>query len=86
MLKLSSLTVASLMLLQLPAAHAQDAAPVSDVAARIDAAISPYFKADAPGASVIVVKDGKTIFRKGYGMADVEKGIPMDAGAQHRLR
>ena len=85
MLKLSSLTVASLMLLQLPAAHAQDAAPVSDVAARIDAAISPYFKADAPGASVIVVKDGKTLFRKGYGMADVSKGIPMDAGAQHRI-
>lgn len=85
MLKMSSLTAASLILLQLPAANAQNAPGDADVATRIDAAIAPYFKPDAPGASVIVVKDGKTIFRKGYGMADVAKGIPMDAGAQHRI-
>jgi D-alanyl-D-alanine carboxypeptidase len=85
MLKLSCLTVACLILLPSPAAYAQKAAPEGDLAARIDAAIAPYFKPDAPGGSVIVVKDGKTVFRKGYGMADLAKGIPMDAGAQHRI-
>ncbi|HEU4851941.1 MAG TPA: serine hydrolase [Telluria sp.] len=86
MFKLSSICTASVILLQLPAAYAQSAPPAAgDMAARIDAAIAPYFKPDAPGASVIVVKDGKTVFRKGYGMADVAKGIPMDAGAQHRI-
>jgi CubicO group peptidase (beta-lactamase class C family) len=31
------------------------------------------------GAAVSVVKDGKLFFAKGYGYADVEKGIPVDA-------
>src|SRR5512139_4045166 len=30
------------------------------------------------GAAVSVVKDGKLFFAKGYGYADVEKGIPVD--------
>ncbi|MBI5033939.1 MAG: serine hydrolase [Chloroflexi bacterium] len=31
------------------------------------------------GAAVSVVKDGKLFFAKGYGYADIEKGIPVDA-------
>jgi len=31
-----------------------------------------------PGAAVSVVKDGKLFFAKGYGYADIEKGIPVD--------
>jgi len=61
------------------------AALATPVDQQIDAAIAPYFQAGAPGASVIVVKDGKTIFRKGYGMADVAKGVAMDASFQHRI-
>jgi CubicO group peptidase (beta-lactamase class C family) len=30
------------------------------------------------GAAVSVVKDGKLFFTKGYGYADLEKGIPVD--------
>jgi len=30
------------------------------------------------GAAVVVVKDGKQVFAKGYGFADLEKGIPVD--------
>lgn len=82
MSKLPSFCIASLILMSPATAHAH---ATTDAAKQIDAALSPYFKPDAPGGSVIVVKDGKTIFRKGYGMADVAKGIPMDAGAQHRI-
>src|SRR5215207_7752486 len=31
------------------------------------------------GAAVAVVKDGKLFFAKGYGYADVEKGIPVNS-------
>ena len=31
------------------------------------------------GAAVSVVKDGKLSFTKGYGYADLEKGIPVDS-------
>ncbi len=31
-----------------------------------------------PGAVIVVVQDGKTVFSKGYGLANVAQGIPMD--------
>lgn len=52
---------------------------------QVDAAIGSYFSADAPGASIIVVRDGTVVLRKGYGMADVAKGIPMSGAEQHRI-
>ncbi|MGI4718803.1 MAG: serine hydrolase [Janthinobacterium lividum] len=48
-----------------------------DLASRLDAAIAPYFQPDAPGATVIVAKDGKTVLRRAYGMADTAKGVNM---------
>jgi len=48
-----------------------------DLASRIDTAIAPFFKADMPGATVIVVKDGKPVLRRAYGMADTTKGVKM---------
>jgi CubicO group peptidase (beta-lactamase class C family) len=81
MLKLSALGVAALMLLQAPASFADTTPPAAVVdqalAARIDAAIAPWFKPDAPGATVIVTRDGKTVFRKAYGMADVARHVAM---------
>lgn len=81
MLKLSALCIAALVLLHAPASSAETApaAAVADqaLAARIDAAIAPYFKPDAPGAAVIVTRDGQTVFRKAYGMADVARHVPM---------
>lgn len=40
-----------------------------DLGAQIDAALARQYKPRDPGATVIVVKDGATIFRKAYGMA-----------------
>lgn len=36
-------------------------------------------KSHIPGAVISVVKDGKVFFTKGYGYANVEKKIPVDA-------
>lgn len=87
--KLNSYCLAAVLLLQLPFA-AVHAAPVSaiadkDIASRIDAAIAPYYKAGDPGATVIVVRDGKTVLRKAYGMADVGNEVAMKPGATLRL-
>jgi len=61
-------------------AHAE--APLAE---RIDEALKPFFKADAPGATVIVMKDGAPVFRKAYGLADVDKNLPMQPEMQLRL-
>jgi CubicO group peptidase (beta-lactamase class C family) len=62
-------------------AAAKETAPLTrldkDLAFRLHATLAPYFPPDAPGAAVIVVKDGKTLLRQAYGMADVGKGVKM---------
>ena len=81
MLKRFHGTIAVLLVLTAstaPAASAAPAAPAAPtLAERIDATLAPLYKNDAPGATVIVVKDGKTVFRKAYGMADVAGGRPL---------
>jgi CubicO group peptidase (beta-lactamase class C family) len=88
MIKLSAIAMAACIALQVPV-HSALAAPVAAseqaVAARIDALLAPLFKADAPGATVIVVKDGKTVFRKAYGLADVAGKQLLKPDAQMRL-
>ncbi len=44
---------------------------------KLDAIATEAFAKDGPGGSVIVVQDGKTLLRKGYGMADLELGVPV---------
>ncbi|MBL8516778.1 MAG: serine hydrolase [Betaproteobacteria bacterium] len=56
-----------------------------DIARQIDTVLAATFKSDEPGAAVIVVKDGKTVLRKGYGMADVEKKIAIQPGDVFRI-
>ncbi|SFB72777.1 serine hydrolase [Massilia yuzhufengensis] len=81
MLTRTAICAAALLLCQPHAAFAQDKAPVSreaqDLAGRLDATIAPYFQPDAPGAAILVVKDGKTVLRRAYGMADTAKGVKM---------
>jgi CubicO group peptidase (beta-lactamase class C family) len=78
MLKPSCGAIAAILVLHIPAAFATPAAPEAPqapqlLAERIDAVIAPYYRSDAPGATIIVVKDGKTMFRKAYGMADIAR-------------
>ena len=89
MLKLSAVCVAVLVVMGGPAAYAQ-AAPAArpgqpPLAAAIDASVGAHFKADEPGATIIVVKDGKTVLRKAYGMADTAKGVNMTPDMALRL-
>jgi CubicO group peptidase (beta-lactamase class C family) len=42
-----------------------------------DELLSKTYPADAPGATALVVRNGKVLLRKGYGMADLELGVPV---------
>ena len=42
-----------------------------------DAVFAPFNAGDSPGAAVLVMKDGKAIFERGYGMADLEHSVPI---------
>jgi CubicO group peptidase (beta-lactamase class C family) len=44
--------------------------------AAIDQLLST-FKADGPGAAVLVAQKGKIIYQKAVGMADMELGVPL---------
>ncbi len=58
-------------------ALAQAPATNDKLAAAFNADLEKMFKPNEPGAAAIVVKDGQVIFRKGYGMANLELGIPV---------
>lgn len=69
-----------------PAAPAAESVPTSahpltatDLEAWLDGLMPTALKtAEAPGAVVVVVKDGQVLLEKGYGFADYKKRIPVD--------
>jgi CubicO group peptidase (beta-lactamase class C family) len=81
--RIFALTLALLALLALsPSLPGGQAAPTpsspdSALASKIDAVMSAVYKPGQPGAALLVRKDGRTIVRKGYGMADLELGVPV---------
>ena len=64
-----------------PAARAAE----PDLAAELDALFTAAYPADAPGAAVLVEKGGEVVLRKGYGMADLELGVPIAPDMVFRL-
>lgn len=51
----------------------------------MDALLGRYYKADQPGAAVLVMKEGKVVFKKGYGLAHVELGVPLQPDMVFRI-
>src|SRR5499426_1075834 len=62
----------SIAIAQTPATN-----PQSDVASRVDQLFSRFDRPDSPGCALGVIKDGKLIYKKGYGMANLEHDIPI---------
>jgi CubicO group peptidase (beta-lactamase class C family) len=50
----------------------------TDAVAEMDRILASAFRPDAPGVSVLVVQNGTVKLRKGYGLADMELGVPVD--------
>jgi CubicO group peptidase (beta-lactamase class C family) len=67
--------IAAALLLAIPltASAADPVAPEQQV----DALFEKWSKPDVPGAAVVVIRDGKVVLSKGYGMADLERSVPI---------
>ena len=59
-----------------PDSGAEFASPVS---------LAEISSAEEPGATVIAVKDGEVVFKGGYGMANLELGVPLETDMVLRL-
>ena len=44
---------------------------------KVDKLFAKWDKTDSPGCALGIIKDGKIIYKKGYGMANLEHGIPI---------
>src|SRR5262245_32866180 len=69
---LLTFTLFSISSAQTPAANAQ-----SDINLRVDQLFGRFDRPDSPGCAIGVIKDGKLIYKRGYGMANLEHDIPI---------
>jgi CubicO group peptidase (beta-lactamase class C family) len=77
-----SLILAAAVIATIPApAESQ----VSDVAAKADQYLTIRSEMGNFSGAVLIAKDNKVLFRKGYGYADVEKRIPFTPEKQHEV-
>src|SRR3990172_8212157 len=51
--------------------------PAESVTAKIDQLFAQWNKSDSPGCALGIVKDGQLIYKRGYGMANLDYNIPI---------
>lgn len=51
-----------------------------EAAARVDALFAEWDRPDTPGCTVGVARDGELLYARGYGMADLDNGVPNRPG------
>lgn len=59
--------------------------PLPDPATLADARFSSLFPSDGPGAAVLVARNGKVLFEKGYGLADIGNQVPVTPQTRFRI-
>jgi CubicO group peptidase (beta-lactamase class C family) len=57
----------------------------NDALSEIDALLQAAYQPNEPGAAIIAVCQGQPVFRKGYGLANLEHGIPITSDTVFRL-
>lgn len=70
------LVLALLLCVSATLAQGQDAS-TDRLRRQADSLFSSYARSDAPGLAVAVVRDGRVVLSRGYGMADLEHRIPI---------
>ena len=71
-----------LVFISLTLASAQsDRATVDKSAEKVDALFAEWIKPDSPGCALAVIKDGQIIYKRGYGMANLDYGIPITSAS-----
>lgn len=79
-----SLIAAFCLLLIIHAAVAAQALDDKTLKA-MDELMSKAYPSNEPGAAVLIIKDGRMVLRKGYGMADLELGVAVEPDMVFRL-
>src|SRR5207247_1064722 len=51
--------------------------PTESVAARVDKLFAEWNRSDSPGCSLAVSQNGVLVYERGYGMANLELGVPI---------
>lgn len=79
-------TCSLLLILQIAASSQTPAISTnSDFAESMDKVAADVYKPHTPGAAIIVVKKGQVIFRRGYGIANLELNVPIRPEMVFRL-
>lgn len=59
--------------------------PTPDVSALVDTLFAPLAGKELPGAAVVVLRDGKVLHSRAYGLANIELGVPNTTRTKFRL-
>jgi CubicO group peptidase (beta-lactamase class C family) len=76
---------AMLALLMIPVLFSSPMKTPAEKAAAMDELFSDYAEPGAPGASVIVIEGDKVLFKKAYGLANIEAKISATPATNYRL-
>ncbi len=63
------------VLLTLATASASPQISLSDAKSKVDAVFHDYDRSDSPGCALGVYRDGRIVYERGYGMANLELGV-----------
>jgi len=75
---LRAVLAASLFPLAAPTAGAQESAPLPPaMALRIDSVFARFAAPGSPGCALGVMREGRLVYAKGYGLASLELGVPI---------
>jgi CubicO group peptidase (beta-lactamase class C family) len=69
------LSIATLFL-ALSASAQESGKDANSLNAKVDAIFAQYDKPDSPGCALGVIKDGKLVYARGYGMGNLEHSVP----------
>lgn len=72
-----ALAFVALVLLQASCQRIDPRRDSEKAAEEVDALMAPWSKGDTPGAAILVIKDGRVVLKKGYGLASVENKEPI---------
>lgn len=55
----------------------KEPAPVDGRAAAVDSVFAEWDSKDSPGCALAIIENGTIVYERGYGMADLEHGVPI---------
>jgi CubicO group peptidase (beta-lactamase class C family) len=83
-MKLSCLVLGLVYLLSVPSSG-RSYETLEDQRSAVDALFKDFDGPDVPGASVMIIRDGKVVYGKAYGRANLEKHIPCTTKTNYRI-